>query len=298
MAADALSRLFRYEDLYDSATIFPDEEKYFGSIQEEDIALLRRRVSLAMEKIEEQVTDQDIIAHVTRLQRKMYEDTELRGVDSEDEITPTIMTNNAHCTLEECEIEKEGAPLIVNVTAVWDKWEADYEAQRWKVQEDAAYISGNGTTSCSVCADSEGAPMYLLEEDIVGEDIECTLLSNVGKIRKEIPAFDMQLRRPRRAEPDQDQPLVPPVDGQPIDGPQPGVQVPLAVFNSRRLKHLEEADTEQGEEAGREEMKEEYIKEEKAEKDEEQAGMKREEEELEQQGSRELKWHLHLSEKD
>jgi hypothetical protein len=67
---------------------------------------------------------------------------------------------------------------------------------------------------------------------------------------------------------------------------------------SRRLNHLEEADTEQGEEAGREEMKEEYIKEEEAEKDEEQAGMKREEEELEQQGSRELKWHLHLSEKD
>ena len=58
---------------------------------------------------------------------------------------------------------------------------------------------------------------------------------------------------------------------------------------SRRLKHLEEADTEQGEEAGREEMKEEDIKEEKAEKDEEPAGMKKEEEELE---------HLHLSEKD
>ena len=101
MAADALSRLFRYEDMYDSGTIFPNEEKYFGSIQEEDIVLLRRRVSLATEKAVEQVTDQDIIAHATRLQQKMFEDTELRGAGTEDEITATIMANNAQCTLEE-----------------------------------------------------------------------------------------------------------------------------------------------------------------------------------------------------
>jgi hypothetical protein len=87
LAADALSRLFRYEDLYDSGTIFPEEEKYFGSIQEEDIALLRRRVSLAMEKTVEEVSDQNMIAHATQIQRKMHDDTELRGIDCEHEVT-------------------------------------------------------------------------------------------------------------------------------------------------------------------------------------------------------------------
>ena len=42
--ADALSRLFRYQD--DATITFPESEPYFNSIQEADIALLKRRLSL------------------------------------------------------------------------------------------------------------------------------------------------------------------------------------------------------------------------------------------------------------
>ena len=176
--------MFRYEDLYDSGTIFPEEEKYFGSIQQEDISLLRRRVSLATEIEEQKGTDQALIAHATSIQKKMHDDPEIRNIDGPDEVTPTIIANCSHGVLEEVEIgetEEETEPVIANLAEMQEMKETYDEfrqERRWKVQDDATYISGIGTVKCAFWSALSEDPEVILEEDIISGERNVTLLAN------------------------------------------------------------------------------------------------------------------------
>ena len=93
--ADALSRLFRYQD--NASITFPDAPSYFDSVQEADIALLKRRLSLQPHRSTE-VTTADILQLAAELQGKMSLDEDL-FLDLTSEETnvdedPTILCNS------------------------------------------------------------------------------------------------------------------------------------------------------------------------------------------------------------
>ena len=67
--ADALSRLFRYQD--NASTTFPDAPSYSDSLQEADIALQKRRLSLQPHRSTE-VTTADILQLAAELQGKCH----------------------------------------------------------------------------------------------------------------------------------------------------------------------------------------------------------------------------------
>ena len=93
--------------------------------------------------------------------------------------------------------------MIVNLAEVQEEYENLKTENRWKVQDDASYVSGTGTVK-SVMWSSTEFPEYLLEEDIISGEGDVTILANMGKTAVK---SDYTLRPNRwRVEPEADAP--------------------------------------------------------------------------------------------
>ena len=95
--ADALSRLFGYQD--DAGTTFPEAAPYFNTIQEADIALLKRRLSLNVSARDRNDKEDDVLKLAASLQQKMGTDEDLY--------------NDLYCSDDECSVLANSANILM-----------------------------------------------------------------------------------------------------------------------------------------------------------------------------------------
>ena len=105
----------------------------------------------------------------------MFEDVDIRYIDDKDSITNELLINGTEGELvemKECDDSEEDEPAVFNMAEMLTTMQEELDDQRWKVQDDAAFISDEGVSRCMVCSESAESLKYLIEQDIVTDDEE------------------------------------------------------------------------------------------------------------------------------